>query len=317
MASNTTWIAHELALELISRDWQPKALSASKASNPQILLQQCLEESIALREAGYPELSFALLQSADRAGLHSPWIQDNKARALVALGRRQEACGLWNELLTNPEAAVAETAQAMIQLQQDSLINTLGCICAYHGWNPRYISQIGEKSLMECVLHEIILARESGHSELSLLLATETLGQGWDDPWLIDNKARALVHLAREDEALALWLSLRQHANPEIAATASEMVEYYSTKAEYRHLQRRCEQLIAQGDKDSAVNELVESLSNNPGSDEIRNQLITLLRPEGTDLVDKETAAADASLLIHERLVNTFEQYVEQNQAAG
>ena len=75
-----------------------------------------LQDVIALREAGDAERSLRLLEAAVEAGLVSDWIEDNRARALLVLGRTKEAQGLLQILSTCGTEAVA--AAALKQLNE-------------------------------------------------------------------------------------------------------------------------------------------------------------------------------------------------------
>ncbi|NDG76067.1 MAG: hypothetical protein EBX49_12265, partial [Synechococcaceae bacterium WB8_1B_136] len=77
-------------------------------------LKAVLEEAISLREEQRPELSLELLEIARSAGLSSDWIEDNRARALLALGRLEEAQVLLEALRGSAIEAVAEAAQAQL-----------------------------------------------------------------------------------------------------------------------------------------------------------------------------------------------------------
>ena len=70
-----------------------------------------LEEAIAAREADQAEFSLALMDLALEKGYRSPWLQDNRARALVQLKRAEEACEAWRGM-----AAASDDAeiQAMV-----------------------------------------------------------------------------------------------------------------------------------------------------------------------------------------------------------
>ena len=67
----------------------------SAAEDP---LTALLQEAIALREEQRPELSLQVLEMACTAGLSSDWIDDNRARALLALDRIEEAEALLRRL---------------------------------------------------------------------------------------------------------------------------------------------------------------------------------------------------------------------------
>ena len=309
MSSTAQSIARELALGLLTQQWQPRQLSPSRISGVEELLQACLEEAIALREAGQAQLSLELLQAAEQAGLNSPWLIDNQARALVEMEQRQAACGLWQRLLEHSDSTAANNARAMLELQERSLLNALGSVCAREGWVPRHLNDPGEGSLLERTLKEIITSRECDAAPLSLDLALATLQQGWSDPWLLDNQARALVHLRREAEALAIWESLQHHSDTNLAATAQEMVQLYAARVAESELERRCQQLIEQGDRGQAEGLLVQALSKAPTAPGLREQLGRLLSAgHDSDLLSQELRQREGDLAVHERLLDALEE---------
>jgi tetratricopeptide (TPR) repeat protein len=314
MASSAKGIARELALGLLTQHWQPQHLIPSQADSPEQLLQQCLEESIVLREEGQAALSLQLLQAAQQAGLDSPWLLDNQARALVALGQRQDARDLWLRLLQHSDAEIAQTAEAMAGMQESSLLNALGSVCAREGWVPRHLNAPSDGSLMERVLQEVIVAREANAAQLSLDLAVATMEQGWSDPWLHDNQARALVHLQREGEALVIWQGLQTHADEALAHTAREMCDLYAERVAQRNLKQRCEQLLQQGNREQAQEFLLQALAKMPQAEELRQQLANLLSKPGSDLLSQELQQREAELAVHELLLNTLEEQLSRQQ---
>ena len=309
MRSTAQSIARELALGLLTQQWQPRQLSPSRINGADELLQACLEEAIALREAGQAQLSLELLQAAEQAGLNSPWLLDNQARALVELEQRQAACELWSRLLEHSDRTAAELAQTMVELQEASLLNALGSVCAREGWVPRHLNDPQEGSLIERALKEIITSRDCAAAQLSLDLAQATLEQGWSNPWLLDNQARALVHLQREAEALAIWEDLQHHSDATLAAAATEMVQLYAARVAERDLEQRCQQLIAQGDRQQAETLLLQALSKAPTAPGLRELLARLLRSGGeNDLISQELGQREADLAVHERLLDALEE---------
>jgi tetratricopeptide (TPR) repeat protein len=314
MATHAQTIARELALALLSQRWEPRHLSPSKAQNDDLLLQHCLEEAIALREANQAGLSLELLVSAERMGLQSPWILDNQARALVNLGRRQAAWELWLRLSEHSDSGVADSARAMAAIQETTLLNALGSLCAREGWVPRHMNTPGEGGILERVLQEIIATRESNAAQLSLDLAVETLSQGWQDPWLLDNQARALVHLHREMEALTIWRDLKRLGDLPVAQTAAEMVELYEQRVARLQLQSQCEQLMREGQPDNARHLLLTALVQDPEARDLRLLLSKLLRPEPHDLLSQELEQHEAALAVHEGLLDALECRFKQRQ---
>ena len=86
-------------------------------------LTAVLRQSIALRDQGFDALSLQLLDQAQSAGISSGWMNDNRARALIRLGRIEPALELWSALLTDgADAALqacAQQALARFQWPQD------------------------------------------------------------------------------------------------------------------------------------------------------------------------------------------------------
>lgn len=316
MTTSVQGFARDLALGLLNQQWQPQHLSPSQAHDAQRLTEQCLQEGIALREAGQAKLSLELLHAAEQAGLRSPWLLDNQARALVSLGQRQAAWQIWQRLLEHSDASVAQAASGMAELQETTLLNALGSLCAREGWGPRHLRDAGQGSLLERVLQEIITARENHAAQLSLALAEETLAQGWHDPWLLDNQARALVHLQREAEALPIWEHLQRHQDANAASTASEMVALYRQRVQEQQLLERTEQLQQQGNTEQAQQLLVDALAQAPTADGLRQRLGRLLHEGSGDLLSRELEQHAAELAVHERLLDALEHQLNQ-QAGG
>ena len=73
-----------------------------------------LKDVIALREAGDADRSLLLLEAAMEAGLVSDWVEANRARALLALGREQEALPLLELLSACGTEAVAASAKELL-----------------------------------------------------------------------------------------------------------------------------------------------------------------------------------------------------------
>jgi len=82
----------------LCRTWgeEPLFLLDGEASADPLIA--VLKQSIALREAGEAELSLRLLECACQAGMSNGWLLDNSARALLALGRFDEALAIWVDL---------------------------------------------------------------------------------------------------------------------------------------------------------------------------------------------------------------------------
>ena len=169
-----------------------------------------LKDVIALREMGHAEHSLALLDVAAEAGLASDWIGDNRARALLALGRNDEAQALLQSLSGCGTEAVAAAAREQLE--------GLGAV------QPASAPAATAEPIDPTpVLEDAIRLRESGEAEASLQVLEQALAQGLQSPWIDDNRARALVQLERRAEALAIWETLAQGDDEGLRAMAEEM----------------------------------------------------------------------------------------------
>ncbi|MEN9877132.1 MAG: hypothetical protein RLZZ158_171 [Cyanobacteriota bacterium] len=229
--------AHLLLELLVEGGWTAQQLTATSNSDGE-LLQACLGEVIGLREAGDAELSLQLIDQALALGLTSPWFQDNRARALLALGQRQEALGLWVQLSREPDHLVAASAVAMLMENADSAAEqgpplgeaslvTFGSLTteAPPPAPPEAPADELRTDQQLQALKEVIRLREEGQLEASLELIDAALAAGETDPWWLDNKARVLVELNNHVEALLLWeqLSAAAHGDAWLGQVAQEM----------------------------------------------------------------------------------------------
>ncbi len=97
--------------------WQPRHLPAQgPATEPQLL-----EELIACREAGRADLSLELIKIADLAGWQSPWLEDNRARALVHQQQFWRAAAIWRNLQAGEDSGTAAAAATMLSLVREQL----------------------------------------------------------------------------------------------------------------------------------------------------------------------------------------------------
>ena len=98
----------ELAMEL-SWDLERITPELIHASEFEFAL---LEEGVLARERGVPATTLALMEWAIAAGFQSPWLEYNRARALVAMDRVMEACSIWRVQLETAALEDVRTAAA-------------------------------------------------------------------------------------------------------------------------------------------------------------------------------------------------------------
>ncbi|MFL0790975.1 MAG: hypothetical protein AB8E87_12235, partial [Prochlorococcus sp.] len=179
-------------------------------------LSELLKQAIALRNDGEPQASLNLLETAFAKGISNSWLDDNRARALVDLNRRFEAYAIWKQLAISDDASISEMAQKMADRQHQRVRKQLQPaadeLAADYGLTLQHIN--GEDSSLEeleqQILHEAIASRETDDLAFSLELIELGIEQNFNSPWLLDNKARALLMLERPQEAVAIWQQLAQ-----------------------------------------------------------------------------------------------------------
>jgi len=210
--------AHLLLDLLISRGWCAKQLSSDINSDNK-LIDALLNEAIALREAGEAQLSLQLIDQALALGLSSPWLEDNRARALLLLNNRQEASKIWMQLSQTNNHQVAGMAVEMLCKNTDSATDQH----SIPGDELNTNSQLN-------ALNEAIKLREEGKLEESITLIDSALAAGETSLWWLDNKARVLVELNNPSEAILIWEHLVAATNDDTGKVASEMLAIHTSK---------------------------------------------------------------------------------------
>ena len=210
--------------------WTPLHLPSSGAASE----EQLLQELIACREGGNAALSLALIQLAEHHGWTSPWLDDNKARAELALGRPEKACAIWETLTSAADESAAAIATASLnQLRRKlRLQNVLIACCRTSGWQPRHLGNPAEASDIGLgqALSEIGACRQSGRPNLSLNLIALCRRFGETSPWLEDNQARLEVEQGRFWSAAERWRQLQGDPDPEAAAMGAAMIHMLEEK---------------------------------------------------------------------------------------
>ena len=188
-----------------------------------------LQDVIALREMGHADRSLALLDVAAEAGLRSDWIEDNRARALLALGREGEAQALLQSLSGCGTDAVAAAAREQLAALGGAIPAPAPAAAA----EPIDLTPLQEDVLapsalspeLKAELDAAIALRESGQVEASLAMLDRCSAEGNRSPWLAGNRARALLLLDQRDEAQAIWQALLGSAHEAVTSSAQAMLE--------------------------------------------------------------------------------------------
>ena len=311
-------MTRELVLWLLQQGHEPRHLTSRSAAGEDVLTLG-LKEAIHLREQGQAQLSLALLQRMQQAGLQSPWINDNAARALVDVGQPQLALAQWRRLRQDPDEAVQRVASDTLQQVLRPFMERLHELCANHHWSIRHLPAIeaaGDGDLLLQVLNEAIAAREANRPDLSLALIGAALERGWSSPWLQDNQARALVHQGRRDEACSIWETLQHHEDSTAADEARKMLGQYQPARISHPVRDRVRELEQAGQSSEAEAVLLDGLVMTP-DDELLWTLLQERQPaesqQASALLDQELADVNRRLAAQERFLAHLEALLTKN----
>ena len=156
-----------------------------------------LEEGVLARERGAPATTLALMEWAIAAGFQSPWLEENRARALVAMDQVVEACGIWRVLMETAALEEVRTAAAQMlktlqreeqrqaaQLKEQALLEQ----------GQDLLKTQGPQAAIAHLAHGLLLFPDSSRIESDLIDLLRQLraeqDQHWMDltPWMQDQE---------------------------------------------------------------------------------------------------------------------------------
>lgn len=198
-----------------------------------ILERFILNEAISLRNNNQEELSLRILDGCIQYGLNTDLVLDNKARALFNLGRKSDAIHIWQSLASSENPKTKSSAQKILdQLSQKlltslkhSLTNNLQPIQYLPEFTPEDLSKLGLS-----ILKESIALRKEKQEELSLKMLNLTISAGFETDAINENKARALLKLGQNTEAVKLLAGLLSSKNPNAQESSKKLLENLGQK---------------------------------------------------------------------------------------
>ena len=183
-----------------------------------------LEEAIAAREADQAEFSLGLMDLALEKGYRSPWLQDNRARALVQLERFEEASDAWREMEEHADTdhALGTAAEMLAWLRPQAERQRRWRQAEGHGERATELLAAGDSEAAVAVLVDgLLVGPDHGglKRQLLTLLGQRRLQDDWQWRTLPDWIQRH--ELALEVSALLLQaLSKRCADSAEMKAAA-------------------------------------------------------------------------------------------------
>ena len=178
--------------------------------------------------------------------------------------------------------------------------------CRLAGWAPLHLGQPGHEPGLEEALLEIIATRDAEATLLSLELIKRCEQLGWHSSWLLDNRARCLVHQGRDDDAIAIWRQLHAEEDVAVAAIAADTLQALAQRPAAAVLANRIRQLREENRPELWQPLLLEALLKASG--EQAEPLEELLAAASRDLPPPAGCPWDADLLRQELLLQLYEQ---------
>jgi len=182
--------------------------------------------------------------------------------------------------------------------------------CRLAGWTPLHVGQPGHEPGLEEALLEIIASRDAEATLLSLELIERCEQLGWRSPWLLDNRARCLVHQGRDDEAIAIWMQLHRHPDAAVAAIATDTLQALQQRPATAVQANRIRQLREENQPELWQPLLLEALLEASG--ENVEPLEEQLAAASLDLTPPPGCPWEPDLLRQEFLLHLYEQQLKR-----
>ena len=184
--------------------------------------------------------------------------------------------------------------------------------CCLAGWTPLHLGQAGHEPGLEEALLEIIATRDAEATLLSLELIKRCEQLGWHSSWLLDNRARCLVHQGRDDDAIAIWMHLHRHPDATVAAIAADTLQALHQRPAAAVQANRIRQLREENRPELWQPSLLEALLEACGED--AEPLQELLAAASLDFAPPPGSPWDPDLLRQELLLHLYEQQLNRLQ---
>lgn len=216
-----------LRARCVLRGYQGTVLPETRAAEEQEILQQLID----VRDAKRPELSLELIEICHQHTWQSPWLEDNKARALIDLGRTWEAVEIWEELKACNDSFVVESAHTMLRMVCSQLMQSVQTDLQNHGFEPELVELPAnfhpDQALMAVLKHAFAHQySEEGAQTHLVLLQAQALG------WLPTTKLDP--EQSQWETIEELWQCCSRHPWPDVGAIAHQAlheVQHLSAEA--------------------------------------------------------------------------------------
>ena len=221
-------LLQSLKSKINSNKIEPKYLPDTAPYDLATLENHIINEAIELRKNNKNELSLQILEISSDAGLKTNLINENKARALFNMKNKREAVHIWQSLLSSQDEVSRDSAQKILTRLSNDLLNSVKRVISnnnlpiHHLPNetPQDLSKLGV-----CILKEAIKLREEQQNEISLKILDITASAGFETDSINENRARALINLNQNVDAVNLLTELLSSKNQNINKSSANILE--------------------------------------------------------------------------------------------
>ena len=203
----------------------------------------------------------AVLGSLTRQSCFHPTISYYRAQACYATGQTSDCLlicdvllkgGLDDSSLNQKVQALADSirANSSIHFDLNDYHSKLKAYFQQYGWHAVFVNgrEQSVAILTKSVVKEAIAARDSGLVQMSLLILNLALLYDENNPWALENKARALCLLGDYREAMQICRDiLRAHPKHRAKDSALSMLQKYDREYRLSSIYSDIESLVLLG----------------------------------------------------------------------
>jgi hypothetical protein len=186
-----------------------------------------------------PDLALSLLEQANLAGFTNPWTEESRAKTLAKLDRWEDALSIWTKLSKSNNKSIQEAAIKAIddrldeRKRIDDFIVEMNQIIEQAGRKAKYLPDAAPlylKQFQKPILAEATRFQKSNLADVSLQILEASNKAGLRSPAIEEKRARCLLDLKRNNEAVQICETLLKSKNEDAKKSAQEMLKQQSER---------------------------------------------------------------------------------------
>ena len=203
------------------------------------LWKPLVKDATWLTNNGNPDLALSLLEQANLAGFTNPWTEESRAKTLAKLDRWEDALSIWTKLSKSNNKSIQEAAIKAIddrldeRKRIDDFIVEMNQIIEQTGRKAKYFPDSAPlylKQFQKPILAEATRFQKSELADVSLQILEASNKAGLRSPAIEEKRARCLLDLKRNNEAVQICETLLKSKNEDAKQSAQEMLKQQSER---------------------------------------------------------------------------------------